>query len=102
MQKITLLSIAVAVLLSTGCTRSNDFTPGPEMTSKEVFNLACAECHAPVGEHLMELDADMKDASLIANQVLTGSIISMPAFPNIQGESARKLSEYVLENSKFN
>ena len=100
MQKINLLVIATAVLLSTACTRSNDFSPKPEMSGKEIFDVTCTECHSPVGEYLMELDADMKDADRIANHVLTGSM-AMPAFPNIQGESAKKLSEYVLKNSKF-
>jgi len=99
MHKITLL-IAVAALLLSGCTRTNEFTPKPEMTGKDMFNVTCIECHKPKGEYLMVLSAEMEDADRIANQVLTGRM-GMPAFPNIQGESAKRLSEYVLENSKF-
>ena len=47
----------------------------------------------------MEISADMKDVDKVANQVLSGSL-TMPSFPNIQGESARKLAKYVVENSK--
>jgi len=38
------------------------------------------------------------NARYIAHKVNTGSL-TMPAFPNIQGESMRKLSEYVLQHN---
>ena len=92
-------TIAVITLLTTACSGSNDFTPSSEMSGKEIFSTACVECHAPVGEFVMEISADMKDADKVANQVLGGSLM-MPSFPNIQGESARKLAGFVVENSK--
>lgn len=93
---IYLITIA---LLTTACSGSNEFSPTPEMSGKEIFATACVECHSPVGESVMEISADMKDADKVANQVLSGSFM-MPSFPNIQGESARKLAKYVVENSK--
>ena len=88
-----------SVLMLSGCSGKNDFTPSANTTGKEIFAQVCTECHAPVGSHIMEISAEMKDVDKIANKVLTGSFM-MPAFPNIQGESASALAEYVLENSK--
>jgi len=93
------LSIAAITLITTACSGSNDFTPSPEMSGKEIFAAACVECHAPVGEFLMEISADMKDVDKVANQVLSGSLM-MPSFPNLQGQSAMKLAKYVVDNSK--
>jgi len=93
---IYLTSIA---LLTTACSGSNEFSPTPEMSGKDIFAAACVECHKPVGESVMEISADMKDADKVANRVLSGSLM-MPSFPNIQGESAQKLAKYVVENSK--
>lgn len=98
MNKSILLAAGLACALS-GCSRSNDFTPTPEMSGEDIFKAACTECHQPVGGHVMEVGAFMKDADLIANKVLQGSMM-MPSFPNIQGESAKKLAEYVVNNSK--
>jgi cytochrome c551 len=98
--RLATLIIALAVMLLSGCTKTSEFSPKPEMSGKDIFNVTCIECHKPKGEHLMVLSAEMKDADRIANQVLTGQM-GMPAYPNIQGESAKKLAEYVLENSKF-
>ncbi len=89
----------VMVIAVSGCSRSNDFTATPEMSGEEIFKLACMECHSPKLGYVMMLDEDMNDVDLIANQVLTGSM-SMPAFPNLQGEPARKLAEYIIANSK--
>ena len=92
-------TISAIALVTVGCAGSNDFTPSPEMSGKEIFAAACVECHAPFGEFIMEISADMKDADKIANQVLSGSLM-MPSFPNLQGQSAMKLAKYVVENSK--
>ena len=89
----------VVFVLLTACTRSDDFSPTPEMSGEDIFKAACAECHSPKGAFVMLLSKDMNDADLIANQVLTGSM-TMPAFPNLQGEPAKKLADYVLANSK--
>ena len=91
--------LTMIALLTTACSGSNNFSPTAEMSGKEIFAAACVECHSPVGEKVMEISADMKDVDKVANQVLTGSL-TMPSFPNIQGESARKLAKYVVENSK--
>jgi len=95
-KSITLSTIAFSL---TACSGSNDFSPEANMTGKEIFDKTCVECHAPVGEFVMEISADMKDADRIANKVLSGSLM-MPSFPNIQGVSAKALSEYVVEHSK--
>lgn len=93
---IAFIIISVFII---GCSGSNDFTPKPDMSGKEIFAAVCTECHKPIGESIMEISADMKDADKITNQVLSGSL-TMPSFPNIQGESAIKLAKYVVENSK--
>jgi len=97
--KSTLLILSTISLLS-ACAGSNDFSPNPGMTGKEIFAQTCVECHSPVGDYVMEISADMKDADLIANKVLGGGMM-MPSFPNIQGESAQALAKYVAENSKL-
>lgn len=93
------ITLTTITFVLTACSGSNDFSPEPNMTGKEIFDQSCAECHAPVGEYVMELSSDMKDADRIANKVLSGSLM-MPSFPNIQGVSAKILSEYVVEHSK--
>ena len=93
------LYLTMIALLTTACSGSNEFSPPPEMGGKEIFASACVECHSPVGKSVMEISADMKDVDKVANQVLSGSFM-MPSFPNIQGESARKLAKYVVGNSK--
>ena len=98
MIKKPIVHTAIAFAL-TACSGSNDFSPESNMTGKDIFDRTCAECHAPVGEYVMELSSEMKDADRIANKVLSGSLM-MPSFPNIQGVSAKVLSEYVVENSK--
>lgn len=96
--KKTGLFASISLLTLTACSGSNDFSPTPEMSGKDIFEKTCVECHAPVGEFVMAISADMRDADKIANKVLSGSMM-MPSFPNIQGASAKVLSEYVLENS---
>jgi len=91
--------LSAIALITTACSGSNEFTPTPAMNGKEIFAAACVQCHAPVGESVMEISADMKDVDKVANQVLSGSMM-MPSFPNIQGESAKVLAQYVVENSK--
>ena len=93
------IGVLLCVLLLAACSRSNDFLPTAEMTGEDIFKNACIECHQPEGGAVMILSAEMKDVDAISNKVLTGSM-AMPAFPNIQGEPAKKLSEYVLANSK--
>ena len=92
-------TLAILLIFLTGCTQSNDFTPTPEMSGEDIFKAACAECHSPKGDFVMLLSEGMGDSDLIANQVLSGSM-TMPAFPNLQGEPAKKLADYVLANSK--
>ena len=93
------MSIVTITLLITACSGSKDFTPSAGMSGKEIFAAACVECHAPVGDFVMEISADMKDVDKVANQVLSGSL-TMPSFPNLQGQSAMELAKYVVENSK--
>jgi len=91
--------LIVSVIVLSGCSRTNDFTATPEMSGEDIFKQACAECHSPKLGFVMMLDKDMNDADMIANQVLTGNM-SMPSFPNLQGEPAKKLADYVIANSK--
>ena len=98
MLKRGLLLSGIALMLG-GCSGSNDFMPTPEMSGEEIFNAACKECHSPKSGYVMLLSQDMNSTALITNQVLSGSM-TMPSFPNLQGEPAQKLAEYVLANSK--
>ena len=98
MKKILICMLSALATL-TGCTKSNDYMPAPEATGKEIFQVACTHCHKAQAGIIMTLDSEMADVDAIANKVLTGSI-AMPAFPNIQGEPAQKLAEYVLANSE--
>ena len=98
MRKLVLSTSAI-ILITTACAGSNEFTPNPNMSGKEIFDQTCVECHAPVENFVMELSSEMKDADKVANKVLSGGL-TMPSFPNIQGVSAKLLSEYVVENSK--
>lgn len=82
-----------------GCIRSNDYMPSPEATGEKIFKEACVQCHTPVSGNVMVLKPEMAHADAIIERVKSGKGIRMPAFPNLTGDSAQRLAEYVLENS---
>ena len=93
------VTLFFVVFSLSACSSSNDFMPSPDMTGEDIFNAVCVECHQPEGDAIMSVGAFMRDKDKITNKVLQGSMM-MPSFPNIQGEPAQKLAEYVLNNSK--
>ncbi|MXS85095.1 cytochrome c [Nitrosomonas sp. HPC101] len=82
-----------------GCIRSNDYMPSSEATGEKIFKEACVQCHTPVSGNVMVLKSEMANADAIMERVKNGKGIRMPAFPNLTGDSAQRLAEYVLENS---
>ncbi len=98
--KRMIIGLPLTLLLATGCSKSNDYSPASDATAEDVFKTTCIECHQPKeGGHYFELDKNMANATAIANKVSQGSFM-MPAFPNIQGDSLQRLSEYVLSQNK--
>ncbi len=90
-----LLTVGAASLLA-GCSKSNDFTPAVGMNGEAIFQAACAECHeADDGGYYFTL-AKTTDIG----KKVSGGGMTMPAFPNIQGEALRSLEEYVAAHSR--
>ena len=98
MKKLLICTLSALAVL-TGCTKSHDYTPAATATGEEIFQTACSHCHKTQSGIIMTLDSEMANVNAITNKILTGSI-AMPAFPNIQGEPAQKVAQYVLDNSK--
>ena len=98
--KRVLIVLPLSLLLTVGCSKSNDYKPDSGATGEDVFKTTCVECHQPKeGGHYFELDKTMANTTAIANKVSEGGFM-MPAFPNIQAEVLQGLSEYVLSQSK--
>jgi len=87
------------VLLATGCSKTNDYTPAAGVAGADVFKAVCADCHQADGNgKYFELTADKATTDAIAKKINEGGMM-MPGFPNIKGDSMTALSAYVLENS---
>lgn len=91
--KKSLLLLPIVLIMATGCTRTNDYSPATGATGEQIFQAACAECHADG----FELASEMASVEAIAKKIGAGSM-GMPKFPNIQGESLTSVSEYVLNS----
>ncbi len=99
MKKI-ILGLPAVLLLVSGCSKTDDFTPDAGATGEDVFKTACVKCHTPKESgYYFDLDSSMANIAAISKQVNEGSM-AMPSFPKIQGETLHSLSEYVLANSK--
>ncbi|MCF7970071.1 MAG: cytochrome c [Methylococcaceae bacterium] len=94
------LSLFILILSLTAC--SDDYTPRPTSSAKTIYLEACADCHSGEPEnpemYYWSINPKNINARYIAHKVNAGSL-TMPGFPNIQGESMRKLSEYVLQHN---
>ena len=91
-----LLSVGAASLLA-GCSKNDEFTPAVGMNGEAIFQAACAECHEPDdGGYYFELT---RTADI--GKTVRGGGLMMPAFPNIQGEALRSLSDYVMAHSRM-
>ena len=98
MKKITLI-LTFAALGLTGCSRTDPYTPPSDATGEDIFYSNCTKCHKPEAGAVMTLSEKMANKDAIIQKVQKGSM-GMPAFPNIQGEPAQRLAEFVLANSK--
>lgn len=91
------LSLWVLTLGLVAC--SDDYTPRESSPAKTIYLEACARCHAGEPEnpkrYYWSINSKNINAKYIAHKVNAGGL-TMPSFPNIQGESMRKLTEYVL------
>ncbi len=93
-----LLAISALIVLS-GCGKSNDYMPTANDSGERIFSTACTECHKPLSQDVaMLLSEKMANKDAIINKVQSGSM-RMPAFKNIQGEAADRLAEYILTHS---
>lgn len=100
MKKLILLSTAIGLTSLIGCTKTDNYTPAATASGEEIFGLNCTKCHKPNTDgSVMVLNAAMANKDAIIKKVQGGSM-SMTAFPNITGEPADRLAEYVLANSK--
>jgi len=94
------LSFLALLLSLTAC--SDDYVPRATSPGRTIYLEACARCHSGEPEnpkmYYWSINPKNINARYIAHKVNAGSL-TMPAFPNIQGESMRKLSEYVLQHN---
>lgn len=100
MKKITVLLAIIGLTGLIGCAKTDNYTPAATATGEEIFSLNCTKCHKPNADgSVLMLSAAMANKDAIIKKVQTGSM-GMTAFPNIKDESADRLAEYVLANSK--
>ena len=93
---LTLLTAAVLA----GCGSGSDYAPPADATGERIFATACTECHKPLkGDVAMILSQKVANKEALKNKFQNGSM-RMPAFPNIQGEAADRLADYLLANSE--
>ena len=100
MKTTTLLLATIAIIGLVGCKKTDNYTPAATASGEDIFNMNCTKCHKPNTDgSVMVLNAAVANKDAIIKKVQIGST-SMAAFPNITGESANRLAEYVLANSK--
>ena len=99
MNYISLILVSCAFIILVGCTKTDTYTPSNTISGEEIFNLNCTKCHKPEVDAVIRLSSDKISKEAILKQIQSGSM-SMPAFPNIKGESGERLAKYILENSK--
>jgi len=100
MKKLNFALTLSALFILAGCGASKDYTPPVGATGEQIFSTACTECHKPLSANvamILSEKAANKDAIIKKFQ---GGSMRMPAFKNIQGESADRLADYVLANSQ--
>ncbi len=92
--------LPILALTLAGCAGKDEYSPATGATGEDIFKVACMECHEPK-EHgkIFELTKEKAAPAAIAEKINKGSF-TMPAFPNISGDSLKAVSEYVLANSK--
>lgn len=99
MKRMNFLIVVSALVVLVGCGKGNDYTPAADASGEKIFTTVCTECHKPLsGNVAMLLSESMANKDAIIGKVNSGSM-RMPSFPNIQGEAADRLAEYILANS---
>lgn len=94
------LLVVSAVIGLTGCAKTDTYTPAENASGEDIFFANCTKCHKPETDGtVMLLSAKMNTKEAIIEKVQKGGM-TMTAFPNITGEPAQRLAEFVLTNSK--
>jgi cytochrome c551 len=99
MKKVTLLLVVSALVSLVGCSKTDNYTPAENVSGEDIFYTNCTKCHKPESGSVMTLNSAMANKDAIIQKIHKGSM-SMPAFPNIKGEPAQRLAEFILSNSK--
>jgi cytochrome c551 len=99
MKKATIMIAISAFSALIGCSKTESYTPADDATGEDIFYTSCTKCHKPEAGGVMTLSASMANKEAIIQKVHKGSM-SMPAFPNIKGDQAEQLAEFILANSK--
>lgn len=100
MKKMTLLLVTSALVSLVGCSKTDSYTPSESVSGEDIFYANCTKCHKPeAAGNVMILSSAMANKDAIIQKLHKGSM-SMPAFPNIKGEPAQRLAEFILANSK--
>ena len=100
MKKMTLLLVASALVSLVGCSKTDNYAPSESASGEDIFYANCTKCHKPeAAGNVMILSSAMANKDAIIQKLHKGSM-SMPAFPNIKGEPAQRLAEFILANSK--
>jgi mono/diheme cytochrome c family protein len=100
MKKMTLLLTVSALVSLVGCAKSDNYSPPENASGEDIFYANCTKCHKPESAgSIMTISDKMANKDAIIQKVQKGSM-GMTAFPNIKGEPAQRLAEFVLANSK--
>lgn len=100
MKRITLLLAVSALASLIGCSKTDNYAPPENATGEDIFYANCTKCHKPeTAGNVMTLSSATANKDAIIQKMHKGSM-SMPAFPNIKGEQAQRLAEFILANSK--
>lgn len=97
MKRVWLLGIISVLVLVSGC--SDKYTPSTSATPESIFKEACVKCHNPINGKVMALSPEMANTAAIIERIKKGKGFGMPAFPNLTGETAEGLAQYILDNS---
>lgn len=98
MNKMALLLTVSALAGLAGCSKSDNYTPPENASGEDIFYANCTKCHKPGSTGVMTLSTAMANKDAIIEKVQNGSA-RMPSFPNIKGEPAQRLAEFILANS---
>jgi mono/diheme cytochrome c family protein len=88
-----------ALIVLSGCSVNSDYLPSTGAAGEKIFKEACVQCHSPVHGNVMILRTEVANPDAIIERIKYGKGFAMPAFPNLTGESAQSVADYILENS---